>query len=148
MLKVQEMLIDTHAHLEMGEFDKDRREVIKRAHDNGIEAIVTVGVDISSCKQAVVLADEFSHIYAILGIHPHNAKDIDGTTYPLLKGLLLHDKVCALGEIGLDFFRNLSHQDVQKKRFRELIALARELKLPVVVHDRDAHREVPEASGG
>jgi TatD DNase family protein len=135
------MLIDTHAHLEMTEFDKDRSEVIKRAHDNGIVSIVTVGIDIDSCKQAIALADTFTFVYAILGIHPHNVKDVDDATYPLLKDLMVHDKVCALGEIGLDFFRNISPQDVQKKRFRELIALARELKLPVVVHDRDAHGE-------
>ena len=141
LCKPDPILIDTHAHLEMPEFDEDRSEVIKRAHDDGIGAIVTVGIDIESCRKAVALAEECTFIYAVLGIHPHNAKDVDESTYPLLKDLMQHDKVCALGEIGLDFFRNISPQDVQKKRFRELIALARELQLPVVVHDRDAHEE-------
>lgn len=135
------MLIDSHAHLDMPEFDKDRNEVIQRAHDCGIEYIITVGIDVESCRQAIALAEEFESVYAIVGIHPHNAKEIDETTYPLLRNFARHKKVRALGEIGLDFFRNLSPQDTQIKRFRELIALARELKLPIVVHDRDAHQE-------
>ena len=135
------MLIDTHAHLEMSEFTHDRNEVIRRAHDNGIDYIITIGISVDACKQAIALAEEFEFIYAVLGIHPHNAKDIDEETYPLLRSLTQHEKVCALGEIGLDFYRNLSPQDVQVKRFRELIALARELKLPIVVHDRNAHQE-------
>jgi len=135
------MLIDSHAHLNMPEFDKDRNEVIQRAHDNGIDYILTVGIDIKACLQAISLSEEFECIYAIVGIHPHNAKDIDEGTYNILRKLTKHDKVCALGEIGLDFFRNLSPQDVQIKRFRELIGLARELKLPIVVHDRNAHQK-------
>jgi len=134
-------LIDSHAHLEMPEFKQDRKDVIQRAKDNGIDYILTVGIDIEACKQAIALAEEHKFVYAILGIHPHNAKDIDESTYPLLRKLTQHDKVCALGEIGLDFFRNLSPPEVQTKRFRELIALARELRLPVVVHDRNAHQE-------
>lgn len=135
------MLIDSHAHLDMPEFDQDRDEVIQRAHDCGIEYIITVGIDVDSCRHAIRLAEEFEVVYATVGIHPHNAKDIDEETYHILKKLTRHEKVCALGEIGLDFFRNLSPQDTQIKRFRELIALARELKLPIVVHDRDAHQE-------
>jgi TatD DNase family protein len=135
------MLIDSHAHLEMPEFAQDLSSVIQRAHDNGIDYIITIGIDIKSCKQAIALTEGNESIYAVLGIHPHNAKDIDKSTYPILRNLTQYDKVCALGEIGLDFFRNLSPQKVQIKRFRELIALARELKLPIVVHDRNAHQE-------
>ena len=135
------MLIDSHAHLEMPEYKKDRDGVIKRARDEGIGYIVTVGIDVDSCRQALKLADTYDTVYAIVGVHPHNVKHIDGNTYTQLKQFVLHEKVRAVGEIGLDFYRNLSPQDVQLKRFRELIALAREVKLPVVVHDRDAHRE-------
>ena len=135
------MLIDSHAHLEMPEFVQDRKDVIQRAYKNGIDCIITIGIDIEACQQAIALAEEFEFVYAVLGVHPHNAKDIDEETYHILRNLTRHDKVCALGEIGLDFFRNLSPQDVQIKRFKELIALARELKLPIVVHDRDAHQE-------
>ena len=135
------MLIDSHAHLEMPEYHNDRKEVIQRAHDSGIDYILTIGIDIEACHHAIALAEEFEFIYAVVGVHPHNAKDIEGDTYDSLRKLTQHEKVCALGEIGLDFFRNLSPQDVQTKRFRELIALARDLKLPIVVHDRDAHKE-------
>lgn len=135
------MLIDSHAHLEMPEYNKDRDDVIRRARDKGIGYIVTVGIDVDSCRKALELADAYDTVYAILGVHPHNVKHIDGKTYVQLKEFVLHEKVCAVGEIGLDFYRNLSPPDVQLKRFRELIGLAREVKLPVVVHDRDAHRE-------
>ena len=135
------MLIDSHVHLEMSEYNEDRDEVIKRAQDKGVGYIITIGIDVDSCRQALELADTYDTVYAIVGIHPHNAKHIDGKTYTQLKKFVLHEKVRAVGEIGLDFYRNLSPQDVQLKRFRELIALAREVNLPVVVHDRDAHRE-------
>jgi len=135
------MLIDSHAHLDMREYNTDRNDVIQRAQDCGIGYIITVGIDVESCGSAVRLAGEFGAVYAIVGIHPHNAKEIDETSYDLLRAFARHKKVCALGEIGLDFFRNISPPDVQKKRFRELIALGRELKLPLVVHDRNAHAE-------
>ncbi len=135
------MLIDTHAHLDMPEFDKDRNEVIKRAQAGGVDYILTVGIDPESCRLAVQLAEKFAGIYAIVGIHPHNAKDVDAVSYDLLRTCARHDKVRALGEVGLDFFRNHSPREVQLRRFREQVALAREVKLPVVIHDRDAHRE-------
>jgi TatD DNase family protein len=141
LCKPDPILIDSHAHLEMPEYNGDRNEVIRRAVEKGIGYIVTVGIDVDSCKQALALVDAFDTVYAIVGVHPHNVKHIDGKTYTQLKEFVLHEKVRAVGEIGLDFYRNLSPQDVQLKRFRELIALAREVKLPIVVHDRDAHRE-------
>jgi len=141
LFKPDPILIDSHAHLEMREYDEDRDEVIGRAQDKGIGYVVTVGIDLDSCRQALELADAYDTVYAILGVHPHNVKHIDERTYPQLKEFVLHEKVRAIGEIGLDFYRNLSPKDVQLKRFRELIGLAREVKLPVVVHDRDAHRE-------
>ncbi|KPJ60066.1 MAG: hydrolase TatD [Deltaproteobacteria bacterium DG_8] len=135
------MLIDSHVHLDMPEFNKDRNEVIQRAHDRGIDYIVTVGIDVESCRHTLRLSEEFESVYAIVGIHPHNAKDIDETSYDFLRTFTRHNKVCALGEIGLDFFRNLSPRDIQVIRFREQIALAKELELPMVIHDRNAHRE-------
>ena len=141
LCKPDPIVIDSHAHLEMPEFDEDRSEVITRARENGIGYIVTVGIDIATCRKALALADAFDTIYAIVGVHPHNVKHIDGKTYTQLKEFVQHEKVRAVGEIGLDFYRNLSPRDVQMKRFRELISLAREVKLPIVVHDRDAHDE-------
>jgi TatD DNase family protein len=138
------MLIDSHAHLEMPDFKKDLEAVIQRAKGSGVEYIFTVGTEKRDWKRALEIADSHPSIYAILGVHPHNAKEIDDQTYPMLKELCRHGKVKAYGEIGLDFFRNLSPRDIQLKRFREQIGLAKELGLPIVVHDREAHQETLE----
>jgi len=138
------MLIDSHAHLEMPEFKKDLEEVISRARSSGVEIILTVGTEKGDWARAMEIARSHPKVYAILGVHPHNAKEIDEESYPILKRLCMDEKVKAYGEIGLDFFRNLSPRDLQIRRFREQIALAGELKLPVVIHDRDAHRETLE----
>jgi TatD DNase family protein len=138
------MLIDSHAHLEMPEFKRDLDSVIQRAKESGVEYIFTVGTEKKDWKRALEIANLHLSIYAILGVHPHNAKEIDKQTYPMLKELCKNGKVKAYGEIGLDFFRNLSPRDVQLKGFREQIGLAKELGLPIVVHDREAHQETLE----
>jgi TatD DNase family protein len=138
------MLIDSHAHLEMPDFKKDLGEVIQRAKDSGVEYIFTVGTEKKDWKRALDIAHSHPSVYAILGVHPHNAREIDEKTYPALKEFCKHEKVKAYGEIGLDFYRNLSPKEIQLKRFREQIGLAKELRLPIVVHDREAHRETQE----
>jgi TatD DNase family protein len=138
------MLIDSHAHLEMPEFKKDLEAVIQRAKESGVEYIFTVGTEKKDWKKALEIANSHPSIYAILGVHPHNAKEIDDETYPVLEELCKNGKVKAFGEIGLDFFRNLSPRDIQLKKFREQIGLAKELGLPIVVHDREAHQETME----
>jgi TatD DNase family protein len=138
------MLIDSHAHLEMEEFKEDLDGVLLRAKESGIEYIFTVGTEKKDWKRAIEIARSHPSVYAILGVHPHNAKEIDDNTYPTLKELCRDKKVRAYGEIGLDFYRNHSARDVQLKRFREQIGLAKELKLPIVVHDREAHKETLE----
>src|SRR4030065_2160352 len=139
------MLIDSHAHLEMPEFKRDLEAVIQRAKESGVEYIFTVGTEKKDWSRFVEIANSLPSIYAILGVHPHNAKEIDDHTYPTLKELCQNGKVKAYGEIGLDFFRNLSPRNIQLRRFREQIGLAKELGLPIVVHDRAAHRETLEA---
>jgi len=138
------MLIDSHAHLEMPEFKGDLEEVIQRAKASGVASIFTVGTEKKDWKRALDIANSHPSIYAILGVHPHNVKEIDDRTYSELRDLCQGEKVKAYGEIGLDFFRNLSPREVQLDRFREQIALAKELKLPIVVHDREAHQETLE----
>jgi TatD DNase family protein len=138
------MLIDSHAHLEMPEFKKDLEAVIQRAKESEVEYIFTVGTERRDWKRALEIANTHPSIYAILGVHPHNAKEIDDQTYRTLRELCQNEKVRAYGEIGLDFFRNLSPRDIQLRRFREQIGLAKELGLPIVVHDREAHRETLE----
>jgi TatD DNase family protein len=138
------VLIDSHAHLEMPEFRRDLEQVILRAKTSGVEYIFTVGTEKKDWMRALEIAHSNPSVYAILGVHPHNAKEIDDQTYPTLRGLCRNEKVKAYGEIGLDFYRNLSPRGVQLKRFREQIGLARELRLPIVVHDREAHQETLE----
>jgi len=138
------MLIDSHAHLEMPEFKRDLEAVIQRAKQSGVEYIFTVGTEKKDWTRTLEIANSHPSLYAILGVHPHNAKEIDDQTYPTLRELCREEKVKAYGEIGLDFFRNLSSREVQLKRFREQIALAKELRLPIVVHDREAHPETLE----
>jgi TatD DNase family protein len=138
------MLIDSHAHLEMPEFKADLEQVIQRAKASGVEYIFTVGTEKKDWHRALEIAHSYPPVYAILGVHPHNAREIDEETYPTLRKLCANEKVRAYGEIGLDFYRNLSPREVQLKRFREQIQFARKLSLPIVVHDREAHKETLE----
>ncbi|HUH66723.1 MAG TPA: TatD family hydrolase [Syntrophales bacterium] len=135
------ILADSHAHLEMRDFDRDRDEVVKRAEDAGVALIVTVGTTLDDCRKAVSIAGKYEGIYAAVGIHPHDVKDIGNGTYDSLKKLAKMDKVVAFGEIGLDFFRNLSPRETQIMRFEEQLEVAAEIGLPVIIHDREAHKE-------
>lgn len=134
-------LTDSHAHLEMREFDRDRDEVVRRAAAAGVKRIVTVGTTLSECEKAAAIAAANPSVYAAIGIHPHEVKSIRKETYDRLKKIAGGEKIVAYGEIGLDFFRNISPPDVQVRRFGEQLELARELSLPIIIHDRDAHRE-------
>ena len=135
------MLIDSHAHLEMKDFDRDRDRVIARAREAGVEYIVTVGTTLPDIEKALKIAEKNSSVYVALGIHPHEVKDIGGGDYDALRRLAREKKVVAFGEIGLDFYRNHSPREVQLERFRELLRLGKELRLPIVIHDREAHEE-------
>ncbi len=135
------MLIDTHAHLEMREFRDDLDEVIERAREAGVEYIVTVGTTVESSRDAVLLADKHDLIYAAVGIHPHETKDILHPAYEILRHFAQHRKVVAYGEVGLDYFYEHSIRTVQQRKFRDMLREARELRLPVIVHDRDAHED-------
>jgi len=135
------MLIDTHAHLEMREFNDDRDDVIKRAKDAGVEYIVTIGTTVESSRDAVILADKYDLVYAAIGIHPHEAKDILHPAYEVLRHFAQHKKVVAYGEIGLDYYYEHTQRIVQQRKFRDMLREAKELKLPIIVHDRDAHED-------
>ncbi|MBE9546047.1 MAG: TatD family hydrolase [Proteobacteria bacterium] len=135
------MFIDSHAHLEMRAFDRDRDEVITRAKEAGVDYIVTIGTTLSDCEKAISIANKYKSVYAAVGIHPHEVKNINDLTYESLKEMAKAEKVVAYGEIGLDFFRNLSPRDVQIRRFGEQLELAGEIGLPVIIHDREAHAE-------
>lgn len=133
------MLIDSHAHLEMKEFDDDREKVIERAKHAGVDFIISVGTNLNLSRKAAALADQYENIYAAVGIHPHDVNKINNKTYDYLKELAGRKKVVAYGEIGLDYFRNLSPQELQREKFGEQLLLAKELNLPVIIHSRQAH---------
>jgi TatD DNase family protein len=141
------MLIDTHAHLDFDKFDADREAVIERAQAAGVAAIVNVGTDVASSRAAVRLAERYDAVYAAVGMHPHDAKTLDGAALAELRELARQPKVVAVGEIGLDFYRDRSPRDVQRRAFQAQLAWAAKLGKPVVIHDRDAHEEIMEVLG-
>lgn len=134
-------LIDTHCHLEMSRFDPDRDEVIRRAREAGVAAMITIGSDPESNPMAVALAEKHEDIYASVGIHPHDAKLFDEKQYALLAKWASHPRVVAVGETGLDFHYDHSPRDVQKKVFRRHLKLSLERNLPAVIHSRKAEED-------
>lgn len=136
------MLFDTHAHLDDDRFDGDRDEVIQKCKQDGIELIMNAGSNVETSVKSISLAGKYDFIYASVGVHPHDASAMDEETAEVLAALAENKKVRAIGEIGLDYHYDLSPRDVQKKRFIEQIDLARQLKLPIIVHDREAHGDV------
>ena len=136
------MLVDSHAHLESREFASDLDEVIERAGKAGVVEILNVGYDVRSIESTIQLTDRFDGVYGALGIHPHNAKDYDGSLEAELKRHLLRKKVLAVGEIGLDFYRDLSPRDTQRDVFRRQIGIALYFEKPIVVHCREAFEDV------
>jgi TatD DNase family protein len=135
------MLIDSHAHLEMKEFNPDREEVIERARQAGVSYIVTVGTNLAQSRKALSLARQHENIYATVGVHPHDVARADSKTFDDLCEIARDPKVVAYGEIGLDFFRNISPREKQIEMFNLQLELAVQLKLPVIIHDRDAHEQ-------
>lgn len=135
-------LVDTHAHLDDRAFAKDLDEVLARARLAGIQAIVLPGLNLRSSRGAIALAHRHPGLYAAVGVHPHDARTFTPEVLEDLARLATDPRVVAIGEIGLDFYRNLSPREVQLRAFRDLLALAREVGKPVIVHDREAHGEV------
>ncbi|NQT65092.1 MAG: TatD family hydrolase [FCB group bacterium] len=131
-------IFETHAHLDFPHFDKDRDQLLKKCFNNGIEYILNIGVDEKTCNASIKLAEKYDRIYATVGFHPHDATDFNAE---FIRKKAQHSKVIAIGEIGLDYFRNLSPKDVQKKVFEQQIKIAMELDMPIIVHDRDAHED-------
>ena len=133
------MIIDTHAHLNDERLLPLVPEIVASMADKGLEAIINVGYDRPSSEKALELAESYDSLYAVVGIHPHDAKTATQDDYLYFEKLSAHKKVLAIGEIGLDFYYDLSDRDVQKKVFIEQLELANSLKLPVVMHVRDAY---------
>lgn len=137
------MLIDSHCHLTDRQFDEDREATMTRARAAGVERFIVIGAngDFSHNEKALALADECEDVFAVIGVHPHDAKDISDETYEQLRKLAQHPKVVGLGETGLDFYYDNSPREAQRRHFRNFIRLARELDLPLSMHVRDAYEE-------
>lgn len=136
------MLFDTHAHLNADQFKEDIDEVINRAKDTGVSNIVVVGFDEKTIEGAIELAETYDFIYAAVGWHPVDAVDMTNNHLIWLEELAAHPKVVALGEMGLDYYWDKSPKEVQKEVFRKQIQLAKKVKLPIIIHNRDAHEDI------
>jgi TatD DNase family protein len=137
-------IVDTHAHLDADAFDEDRDEVIARAVEAGVSKIINVGVNLESSKRAVSLAEEHPEVLAAAGFHPHEADTMKKADIARIGEIARHPRVVAIGEIGLDFYRNYSRREAQLQTLKWQLELALKLELPVVIHSRQAEKEMLE----
>jgi TatD DNase family protein len=135
------VLIDSHCHHNMPDFDPDRAQVFSRARAAGVAGFIAIGYDLSSSREAVSLAEREEGVFACVAIHPNHAADATLAALTELRELASHPRVVGIGETGLDFYRTRSPREAQEAAFRAHLELARALHLPVAVHDRDAHTE-------
>ncbi len=137
-------LFDSHAHLDDEKFDIDRDETIKKIFDSGVSHFVNIGCDIESSKASIALTEKYDFIYATVGMHPHDSKDMTEETLLELEQLAQHKKVVAIGEIGLDYYYDNSPRDVQQYWFKRQLELAEKLDMPITIHSRDAAADTME----
>ena len=138
------MFFDTHAHYDDRRFNEDRDDLLGSMTDAGITMILNAASSLKSAKFSLKLADKYPFIFASVGVHPHDSKAMTDETVNELEELLSHPKAMAVGEIGLDFHYDFSPRDVQKKRFREQLELARHVKKPVIIHERESLQDTLE----
>ncbi len=136
------MLFDTHAHYDDEKFDKDRHRVIEKVHEEGVSYILNASSNMESVKLGLELAQKYPYIYVAIGIHPHCADEVVDSTLTSLYELASHCKVVAIGEIGLDYYYDFNPREIQKASFSKQINMAKELSLPIIVHNRESHEDV------
>ena len=137
-------LIDTHCHLDMGASQEDLRDILNKAYSSGVRTIVTIGIDVTSSQEAVRLAKKYRMVKATVGIHPHDVGNIDTRDLNEIQTLIDQNRqhIVGYGEIGLDYVKNYSEPDSQRHYFKLQLEIAREHKLPVIIHDREAHDDI------
>lgn len=135
------MLCDSHCHLQDPKLRPDLEDVVARARDSGVIAMVTIGYDMPSSRAGIDIANDHEDIYATIGVHPHDARTVTANNLAEMEGLANSPKVVGIGEIGLDFYRDLSPREDQEREFRNQLDVARSLHLPVVIHAREADEE-------
>ena len=137
-------LFDTHAHLDDERFDEDREVLIEKLKEENVSLVVNPGADMKTSRAAIKLAEKFDFIYAAVGIHPHDVKDIKEEDLIELEQMAKHEKVVAIGEIGLDYYYDNSPRELQREFFIKQIELANKVNLPIIIHSRDASMETYE----
>lgn len=135
------MLIDTHCHIQFKPLNRDIKGVIHRAHEAKVAKMIVVGCDLESTHQAIEIAEQNDGVYAAVGFHPHDAKKMTDQIWRQLSELAEHEKVVAIGETGLDYYRDMSPRDIQKEVFIKHIDLAKQLNKPLIVHNREADHD-------
>lgn len=137
-------IFDSHAHYDDPKYNEDRDSLLPRLHSEGISYIMNIGADLDTSRNSVALAEQYDFVWSTVGVHPHCAHEVQDGYLDELEALAASGRVRAVGEIGLDYFYETTHAEEQKRVFREQLALAKKLGLPVVVHDRDAHADTLE----
>lgn len=137
-------IFDSHAHYDSEAFNDDRKELLNALPEQGVCGIINCASDMASSITSLELADEFEFVYVACGVHPHEAEGCKQGYLPVLKKLCMEEKCVAVGEIGLDYHYDFSPRDIQKKVFEQQLVLAKELDLPVIIHDREAHEDTME----
>ncbi|MDE0300153.1 MAG: TatD family hydrolase [Candidatus Poribacteria bacterium] len=136
------MLVDSHAHIQLDNYDKDRESVLTRARQADVHAILIVGFDLQTSQDAILLAESHDECFATVGMHPHDATTLTSATLDIFRKLASDPLVIALGEMGLDYYRNQSPRSLQKFAFEQQLDLAEELSLPVIIHNREAYHDI------
>lgn len=138
------MIFDSHAHYDSENFNDDRNETIDKIYKSGVTKVLNCAANLKGCKDTIKLTSEYDFFYGALGVHPHDAEELTEGINILGDLFTGQDKIVAVGEIGLDYYYDYSDRQIQKEIFRNQMALARDLNLPVVIHDRDAHEDTLE----
>ena len=133
------MLFDTHAHMNDPAFDEDREEVLLSLAGKGVGAMLNVGCCLDSSRDCIAMAEKYPFVYASVGSHPDSADEVNEEVIEAYRRMAQHPKVMAIGEIGLDYYYETIPREIQQKAFRMQMALAKELNMPVIVHERNAH---------
>lgn len=135
------MIFDSHAHYDDESFNEDREIIINQLKENGIGTVINVSSSMETIKTTLKLADTYDFIYASVGVHPSDTRDLNDEQFKEMKKMAMHKKCVAIGEIGLDYYWDEPERTIQKKWFEKQLCLAEEMKLPVIVHSRDAAKD-------
>ena len=135
-------LVDTHCHLDFHEFANERSGIMEHARSSGVQTVINPGVNILSSREAIKISEQFENLYVAVGVHPNEAKAWDNESLESLEQLVAHKKVVAIGEIGLDYYRDRTPRQVQIKALEKQLDLARKYNLPVIIHNREANQDI------